>query len=71
MGKRASDFRALALPAGIALLLTMMYFVFTNGWTRLETPLPGLVAVLAGAIGFGAGALLDLRRTARRPVPPE
>ncbi len=57
MGKRASDFRALALPAGLALVLTMLYFVVTNGWTRLETPLPGLVAVIAGAIGFGAGVL--------------
>jgi hypothetical protein len=70
MGKRAADFRALALPAAIALVLTMIYFVATNGWTRLETPLPGLVAVIAGVIGFAAGALLDRRRAQRRPGPP-
>jgi hypothetical protein len=71
MGKRVSDFRALALPAGVALVLTMLYLVATNGWTRLATPLPGLVAVIAGVVGFAAGIFVDRRRMARRARQPE
>jgi hypothetical protein len=46
------------LPAGlVAILLTVGYFALTDGWSRLATPVPGLVAVGAGLIGFGIGEI--------------
>ena len=52
----------LATAVLVALLVTLGYFVVADGWTRLATPIPGLVAIGAGLVGFGisqlAGALL-------------
>jgi hypothetical protein len=46
------------LPAAtVALFATIAYFVLTGGWSRLATPVPGLVAIGAGLIGFGVGEI--------------
>ena len=66
MGSRLEDFRLLVIPAAIAVVLTLLYFLATNGWERLATPIPGAMAVLAGVIGTVAGVTLDRWRRKRR-----
>lgn len=69
MTNRASDFRGLILPVLVALVLTLVYFVATGNWTRLNSPLAGIVAVTAGVLGFIAGAARDrYRRSARAKI---
>jgi hypothetical protein len=58
--------RGLIVPALLALLLTTGFFVLSDSWMRLATPVPGLVAVAAGAIGFGAGEAARLLRHRHR-----
>jgi hypothetical protein len=70
MGKRAADFRGLILPVSIALVLTLIYFFVTNGWTRLANPIPGIVSVIAGVIGFAAGVALDRQFRSRQAPEP-
>jgi len=48
----------LIIPALVALSITFAYFLVTDGWTHLATPLPGLVAVGAGVAGVGIGELV-------------
>jgi CHASE2 domain-containing sensor protein len=56
------DVRHLAVAAAAAVVLMLGYFVATSGWMNLANPFAGLVAVLAGAIGFTVAVLLDRRR---------
>jgi len=51
----------LVVPALVALLLPVAYFAVTGDWTHLATPVPGLVAVGAGVVGFGIGELVRSR----------
>jgi len=56
-----TDGSRLALAIAIAAALTLVYFVATHGWTKLANPIPGMVAVLSGVIGFTVAALTDRR----------
>lgn len=55
------------LPGLVAVLITIAYFVVIDGWNRLATPVPGLVAIGAGLVGFGLGELV--RGAARHGDP--
>jgi drug/metabolite transporter (DMT)-like permease len=61
MGSSAADVRALLVPIIVALVLELGYFFLSGNWQNLANPMAGVGAVLAGVIGFGAGALLDRR----------
>lgn len=53
------------MPAAIALLITIAYFLLSGKWTDLGNPVAGIVAIIAGAAGLAAGAGLDRRRRVR------
>jgi glucose uptake protein GlcU len=61
----AQNLAGLGIAAGIALLLTLAYFLVAHAWTNLANPIAGTVAVIAGVIGFAVASAIDARRTSR------
>jgi hypothetical protein len=48
----------LALALCVAVLLTVAYFAISDSWTSLSSVVPGAVAILSGAAGFGVAVFL-------------
>lgn len=67
-----SDVQALLLPAIIALVIILGYFLLSGNWSNLGNPLASIIAPIGGVIGAAVGVWRDRRRMSRKePAPVE